>query len=68
MITVLQSRIIFIRFRLLEMVININGKSKKAVTVCNIFINPPVFDIMFGAGAVGYRAVSRSTPVPAPLK
>jgi hypothetical protein len=31
----------------------------KTVTVCDIFSNPPVFVIMFGAGAVGVGAASR---------
>jgi hypothetical protein len=36
---------------MIEKDINMNGKSKKNVIVCDIFINPPVFNLNFGDGA-----------------
>jgi hypothetical protein len=38
---------------MIEKDINMNGKSKKTVIVCDIFINPPVFNLNFGDGAAG---------------
>jgi hypothetical protein len=38
---------------MIEKDINMNGKSKKTVIVCDIFINPPGFNLNFGDGAAG---------------
>jgi hypothetical protein len=41
------------------------GKKIKFITVCDIFNNPPVFDIKFGAGAAKSR-ITLVVPQPVP--
>jgi hypothetical protein len=38
---------------MIDMVTNLNGKNKQVVTFCDIFNNPPMMNMKFGAGAVG---------------
>jgi hypothetical protein len=44
---------------MIEIVVKVNGKSEKLVTVCDIFYIQPMLNIKFRAGAVGTGAVSR---------
>jgi hypothetical protein len=46
------------QFYMIEMAINVTEERKKTIKVCDIFNNPPVFNIKFGAGAVGARSAS----------